>query len=133
MSLSYVIWFLIFCSLLNYTTCLFMYVVNSIKIPWLYQRIIMFTAFGCTDMTFIFNSYYQSMCPAFNINIQKSERVFRKHKLKTGTYYHMSYFDHSNSKNKYNLNNVFFTQFFKFFSYNNFVVSYFFIVPTIIV
>lgn len=43
----------------------------------------MFTAFGCTDMTFIFNFYYQSMCPAFNINIQKPERAFRKHKLKT--------------------------------------------------
>jgi len=45
----------------------------------------MFTAFGCTDMTFIFNFYYQNMCPAFNINIQKSERAFRKHKLETGT------------------------------------------------
>lgn len=45
----------------------------------------MFTAFGCTDMTFIFNFYHQSMCPTFNINIQKSERASRKHRLKTGT------------------------------------------------
>lgn len=45
----------------------------------------MFTAFGCTDMTFIFNFYHQSMCPAFNIYIQKSERAFKKHRLKTGT------------------------------------------------
>jgi len=45
----------------------------------------MFTAFGCTDMTFIFNFYHQSMCPAFNINIQKSELASRKHRLKTGT------------------------------------------------
>ncbi|XP_026804314.1 ankyrin repeat, SAM and basic leucine zipper domain-containing protein 1-like isoform X1 [Rhopalosiphum maidis] len=43
----------------------------------------MFTAFGCTDMTFIFNFYYQSMCPAFNIDIQKSEQIFRKQKPKT--------------------------------------------------
>lgn len=45
----------------------------------------MFTAFGCIDMTFIFNFYHQNMCPTFNINIQKSERALRKHKLKTGT------------------------------------------------
>jgi len=44
----------------------------------------MFTAFGCIDMTFIFNFYHQNMCPAFNKNIQKSEQAFRKHKLKTG-------------------------------------------------
>lgn len=75
----------------------------------------MFTAFGCTDMTFIFNFYYQSVCPAFNINIQKSERAFRKHELRTGTFYYTSYFDHSSFENKYNLNNL--------FSYNNFVGS----------
>jgi len=45
----------------------------------------MFTAFGCIDLTFIFNFYHENMCPTFNINIQKSERTFRKRKLKTGT------------------------------------------------
>jgi len=45
----------------------------------------MFTAFGCTDMTFILNFYYQNMCPAFNINIKKSEQAFKKPKLLTGT------------------------------------------------
>ncbi|KAE9542968.1 hypothetical protein AGLY_002879 [Aphis glycines] len=43
----------------------------------------MFTAFGCTDTTFILNFYFQCMCPVVNINIKKSERICRKQKPKT--------------------------------------------------
>lgn len=49
----------------------------------------MFTAFGCTDTTFILNFYYQCMCPVVNINIKKSERICRKQKPKTGTIIHL--------------------------------------------
>jgi len=49
----------------------------------------MFTAFGCTDTTFILNFYYQCLCPVVNKNIKKSERIFRKQKTKTGTKIHL--------------------------------------------
>lgn len=49
----------------------------------------MFTAFGCTDTTFILNFYHQCMYPVVSINVKKSERKFRKQKPKTGTIIHL--------------------------------------------